>query len=165
VVVELGAGTGAFTEQIQHRLGGRGHHIAVEINERFARRLATRFPAVDVVADDARNVAGLLAARGHQYADIIVSGLPWAAFAPGLQDDVLSAVVGALAPQGVFTTFAYSYLRWAPPARRLRRSLEGAFEEVVRSRSIWANVPAAFVYHCRRPTAAPGNTLGSSGRP
>ena len=32
VVVELGPGTGSFTAEIQRRLGGRGRHIAVEIN-------------------------------------------------------------------------------------------------------------------------------------
>lgn len=37
VVVELGPGTGPFTAEIQRRLGGRGRHIAVEINPRLAR--------------------------------------------------------------------------------------------------------------------------------
>ena len=33
IVIELGPGTGAFTAEIQQRLGGRGHHLAVELNE------------------------------------------------------------------------------------------------------------------------------------
>lgn len=162
VIVELGAGTGAFTSVIQQRLGGRGHHVAVEINERFARRLAARFPAVDVVAGDARDLTGLLAERGHRDADVIVSGLPWAAFTPARQDDLLRAVVGALSPQGAFTTFAYTHLRWAAPARRLRRSLQEAFEEVVVGRNIWANMPPAFVYHCRRPAAGTDVAAGGT---
>ncbi|MGI5368392.1 hypothetical protein [Streptomyces iakyrus] len=38
VVVELEPVTGAFTGLIQELLGGRGHHLAVEINPRLAYR-------------------------------------------------------------------------------------------------------------------------------
>ncbi|WP_431915202.1 class I SAM-dependent methyltransferase [Nonomuraea jabiensis] len=151
LVVELGPGTGAFTAAIQHRLDGRGHHLAIEVNERFAQRLATRYPQVDVAVADARDLREVLAERGHHRADVIVSGLPWAAFAPSRQHDLLDALTGALAPHGAFTTFAYTHTRWAPPARRLRRSLAGRFEEVVVSRTVWGNVPPAFVYFCRGP--------------
>ncbi|MEV4131708.1 SAM-dependent methyltransferase [Dactylosporangium sp. NPDC049742] len=151
VVVELGPGTGAFSGAVQRRLAGRGHHIAVEVNERFAGLLAARYPQIDVAVADARNLREVLAERGHRHADVIVSGLPWAAFAGGQQDELLGAVTDTLAPDGAFTTFAYTLARWAPPARRLRRSLGARFEEVVASRTVWANVPPAFVYFCRRP--------------
>ncbi|WP_238016060.1 methyltransferase domain-containing protein [Dactylosporangium sp. AC04546] len=151
LVVELGPGTGAFTAAIQRRLAGRGSHLAIEINARFAERLTDRYPEVDLAVADARDLRDVLARRGHRHADVIVSGLPWAAFAPGCQDDLLDAVVGSLAPHGAFTTFAYTHTRWAPPARRLRRLLRARFEEVVLSRTVWANLPPAFVYVCRRP--------------
>ncbi|WP_432832052.1 class I SAM-dependent methyltransferase [Dactylosporangium sp. CA-092794] len=154
LVVELGPGTGAFTAEIQRRLAGRGRHLAIEINERFAGRLAARFPEVDVAVADARGLRDVLARRGHRHADVIVSGLPWAAFTPGRQDDLLDAVVAGLAPHGAFTTFAYTHTRWAPPARRLRRTLRARFEEVVLGRTVWANMPPAFVYSCRRPRTA-----------
>jgi phosphatidylethanolamine/phosphatidyl-N-methylethanolamine N-methyltransferase len=150
LIVELGPGTGAFTAAIQRRLGGRGHHLAVEVNERFARPLAARFPQVEVAVADARDLRQVLAQRGYQHADVIVSGLPWAAFGQGLQDDLLGAVTDTLAPGGAFTTFAYTFARWAPPARRLRRSLKSGFDEVVTGRTVWANIPPAFVYFCRR---------------
>ncbi|MET7394968.1 methyltransferase domain-containing protein [Dactylosporangium sp. NPDC005572] len=157
VVVELGPGTGAFTDAIQRRLAGRGTHLAVELNARFAQQLAARHPAVDVVHADAAGLAALLAQRGLRSADVVVSGLPWAAFAAGRQHDVLSAVVATLSPHGVFTTFAYVHTRWAPPARRLLQSLRSRFDEVVVSRTVWANVPPALVYYCRRP-GVDGNT-------
>ncbi len=159
VVVELGAGTGAFTGQIQQRLAGRGRHIAIEINERFAMRLATRYPTVDVVLADAADLEAVLASRGLPQADVIVSGLPWAAFAEREQRDVLSAAVSALSPEGVFTTFAYVHARWAPPARRLQHALESRFDEVVVGRTVWGNLPPALVYHCRRPASVPGTRL------
>ncbi|WP_432975005.1 class I SAM-dependent methyltransferase [Dactylosporangium sp. CA-233914] len=153
LVVELGPGTGAFTAAIQRRLAGRGRHLAIEINARFAERLAARYPGVDLAVADARDLHDILAQRGHRRADAIVSGLPWAAFTPGRQDDLLDAVTAGLAPHGAFTTFAYTHTRWAPPALRLRRTLRARFEEVVHSRTVWANLPPAFVYYCRRPRA------------
>ncbi|GHJ08713.1 methyltransferase [Micromonospora humidisoli] len=154
LVVELGPGTGAFTAAIQRRLAGRGHHLAVEVNGRFAGLLATRYPQLDVAVADARNLGELLARRGHRRADVIVSGLPWAAFAGNQQDELLQAVTDALTPDGAFTTFGYTLARSAPPARRLRRALGDRFEEVVTGRTVWANLPPAFVYFCRRPRAA-----------
>ncbi|MYZ38184.1 MULTISPECIES: methyltransferase domain-containing protein [unclassified Streptomyces] len=150
LVVELGPGTGSFTGAIQRRLAGRGHHLAVEINERFAGMLTARYPGVEVAVADARNVRELLAERGYRQADVIVSGLPWAAFSSEHQDDLLDAITDILAPDGTFTTFAYTHTRWAPPARRLRDALGAAFEETVPGRTVWANVPPAFVYSCRR---------------
>ncbi|MFI9643213.1 class I SAM-dependent methyltransferase [Micromonospora sp. NPDC051925] len=157
LVVELGPGTGAFTAAIQHRLAGRGRHLAVEVNERFAGLLAARYPRLDVAVADARDLGDVLAQRGHGRADVIVSGLPWAAFAGGQQDELLHAVTDALTPNGAFTTFGYTFARWTPPAQRLRRALGDRFEEVVTGRTVWANVPPAFVYSCRRPrvTARP----------
>lgn len=155
VVVELGPGTGAFTAAIQRRLAGRGRHLAVEVNPRFARQLAAAHPAVDVVTADATDLALVLAQRGLRRADVVVSGLPWAAFAEHQQRDVLSAVAAALSPHGVFTTFAYVHARWARPARRLLRSMESRFDEVVISRTVWANLPPGLVYYCRRPHADP----------
>ncbi|MGI3199573.1 class I SAM-dependent methyltransferase [Streptomyces sp. GLT-R25] len=151
VVVELGPGTGAFTGAIQRRLGGRGRHIAVEINERFAARLAALHPGVDVALADAGSLAGVLGERGIERADVIVSGLPWVAFGENERRDVLAAVVDGLSESGAFTTFAYVHARWASPARRLLRSLEARFDEVVVGRTVWGNLPPALVYHCRRP--------------
>ena len=154
VVVELGAGTGAFTGPIQQRLAGRGRHIAVEINARFAAALALRHPGLDIALADAGDLRGLLTVRGLPHADVIVSSLPWADFAEHRQRVLLSAVVEALPSHGAFTTFAYVHNRWAAPARRLLRSLHTRFDEVVVSRTVWRNLPPALVYHCRRPGPA-----------
>ena len=159
VVVELGPGSGPVTEAIQRRLGGRGRHIAIELNPRFAERLADRFPAVEVICDDAAKVAALLGERGVPAADTVVSTLPWVAHGTGPGTDVISGVIAALSPEGAFTQVALTALRWAPPARRLLRSLEAHFDEVVIGRPVWSNIPPALVYYCRRP-AVPGPAAG-----
>ncbi|MFB4263414.1 class I SAM-dependent methyltransferase [Nonomuraea sp. GTA35] len=151
IVVELGPGTGPFTAEIQQRLGGRGHHLAVELNEPMARLLAERFPKVDVANEDATRLSKLLADRGLRMADVVVSGLPWAAFPDQLQRELLDAVTGAMNPGAAFTTFSYIHAIPLSSARRFRALLAERFEEVVPGRTVWRNTPPAFVFHARRP--------------
>lgn len=146
VVVELGPGTGAFTEVIRRRLDGRGRHLAVELNPRLADVLAKRFPDVDVVVADAERLPELLADRGV-LADVVISGLPWAAYRGRLTE----AVAAAMRPAGAFTQFTYTWTRWAGPSRRQLAGFRRCFEEVVLSRTIWGNVPPALVHVMRRP--------------
>lgn len=151
VVVELGPGTGAFTGAIQDRLGGRGRHVAVELNPRFAELLRRNFPAVDVANADATQLRTLLAERQIERADVIVSGLPWAVFPTELQTSLMDAVLATLCPGGAFTSFGYVHAMRLPPARRFRSRLQQSFEEVVVGRTVWQNVPPARVYFARRP--------------
>jgi len=151
VVVELGPGTGAFTAAIQRRLAGRGRHVAVEINSRFAALLSARYRTVDVVNADAADLGAVLGLRGHARADVVVSGLPWAAFPAHRQDAILREVVGALADGGAFTTFAYLHAVWSPPARRFRQALRARFDDLAIDRVVWSNLPPALTYHARRP--------------
>jgi phospholipid N-methyltransferase len=151
VVVELGPGTGAFTTAIQSRLHGRGRHLAVELNPLMADRLAARQPAVEIITGDGANLPELLAVRAVTGADVVVSGLPWAAFPARTQQTVLESVVSVLAVGGAFTTFGYGLTRWTAAARHFRRLLGERFEEVVIGRYVTGNLPPAFVYHARRP--------------
>jgi phosphatidylethanolamine/phosphatidyl-N-methylethanolamine N-methyltransferase len=151
VVVEMGPGTGSFTALIRHRLRGRGHHLAVELNPRFAGLLRARFPDLDVVDGDAVDLPKILADRGLGHADVIVSSLPWSVFTVRVQRSLLDAVRESLAENGAFTTFAYLHAIWLPPARRFRSLLDSTFEEVLTGRTVWWNPPPALVYTARRP--------------
>ncbi|GIH24155.1 methyltransferase [Acrocarpospora phusangensis] len=151
VVVELGPGTGSFTAEIQRRLGGRGRHLAVEINPSLAGHLSRSHPGVEVIVDDATKLPELLDARHAGQADVIISGLPWAAFGAGTQRALLDGVLTAMKPEAAFTMFAYVHARRLPPAVRIRKALVDNFEEVVLGRTVWRNLPPAFVYHARRP--------------
>jgi phospholipid N-methyltransferase len=154
VVVELGPGTGAFSSAIDQRLGGRGRHLAIEVNPLLAQRLAAQYPQVDVVVGQAQELPGILAANGLDRVDVIVSGLPWFAYtAPGPRP-LVHTVASALTDDGVLTQFAYSWTRWVPPARRLLHGLRQGFEEVVTGRTVWPNMPPATVYYARRPRPA-----------
>ena len=79
-VVELGPGTGAITAAIQRRLGGRGRHLAIERQPRWASLLQQRFPDVDVIHGDVADLPAILTEHDADPADAVVSGLPWAAY-------------------------------------------------------------------------------------
>jgi phospholipid N-methyltransferase len=149
VVLDLGAGTGQVTDVIQERLAGRGRHIAVEFNPRMAAILAERHPKVEVICDDARAVVDRLLAEGVR-TDLTVSGLPWPLTSP--TDTTIFGPLARLAkPEGAVTQLAHAWIRFFPTAKQVQRNLEAHFEEVVVSRTVWANVPPAVVYVARRP--------------
>lgn len=147
VVVELGAGAGATTACVQRRLGGRGRHIAVEVNPRLARVLEKRFPDVEVVCADAgKALAGL---AEHDVAlDLVFSTLPLS-FAE--DRSFLSAAGALLSPTGAFSQVQHSWTRPLPWAKEAERALRAAFEEVVVSRTVWRNAPPATITIARRP--------------
>ncbi|WP_437044255.1 class I SAM-dependent methyltransferase [Streptomyces sp. enrichment culture] len=151
IVVELGAGTGPFTAEIQRRLEGRGRHLAIEVNPSFAGLLSRRYPGAEVLQHDAADLRRLLDQRGIDRADVVVSGLPWALFPVSAQRQLLAEAVSSLGPHGAFTTFTYLHATPLNSARRFRTLLAEYFEEVVPSRTIWRNSPPAFVLHARRP--------------
>jgi phospholipid N-methyltransferase len=151
VTVELGAGTGAFTGLILNRIGKNTKFFAMELDRSYARSLKRRFPELTVYNDSAERMLDYLALHENAKADYIVSGLPWANIPSETQERIMEAILASLAPQGVFTTFAYLHARWLPKARRFRRSLEERFSRVDTSPVIWRNLPPAFVYRCRRP--------------
>ena len=153
LVVELGPGTGAFTTALQNRTGGRGRHLAIELNERWARLLESRHPDVEVVVADAVALPAVLAERGLGPVDAVVSGLPWAAYRTGSDGRRLPEIIaGVLAATGFLTQFAYTWSRWAAPARQQLADLRSSFADVAITPTVWRNVPPAVVYQARRPT-------------
>jgi len=85
--------------------------------------------------------------------DVVVSGLPWTAMTADRQQRILDAVTASLAPNGRFTTFAYAYAAWTPPARRFAASLRSRFAVVERTSVVWGNLPPAFVYRAALPVS------------
>ena len=132
--------------------GAGPRQLAVELNPRWAALLARRHPDVDVICADAHALPDLLAERGIGRVDAVVSGLPWVAYSPGPDGRALHAVIAdTLAADGVFTQFAYSWTRWAPPARRQLDDLRAHFAEVTTSPVVHRNLPPAVVRLARMP--------------
>jgi phospholipid N-methyltransferase len=150
VVVELGPGTGVFTESIARQLPDGARFFALELNPQFAAMTHRRCPDVKVFCDSAVRAREYLELEGMAHCDRIICGLPWAAFGEQLQDDLLDTIVDVLSPDGRFLTFAYLQGLLLPAGRRFRSKLRSRFARVTTTRTVWRNLPPAFVYCARK---------------
>lgn len=149
-VAELGPGTGVFTDAILGRLAPDARLIAVELNPVLAARLSAtrRDTRLTVVQGSAAELAVVVG----EPVDAVVSGLPWTVMPQNQRGYILDAVSEVLAPGGRFTTFAYLHAAWTPPARHFTAELACRFDRLECSRTVWANLPPAFVHRAtRRP--------------
>lgn len=149
-VAELGPGTGVITREILARLGDNAQFFAIELDEKIHHEFCRLLLDTAIVQDSAENLQRIMNDRNIEQLDIVVSGLPWASFPEELQENILAQVVECLAPGGYFTTFAYLHGLLLPAARRFRKKLQKKFSSVTTSHVVWANLPPAFVYHCRK---------------
>ena len=149
-VLEIGTGTGVVTEEIARQMSADSRLVSIEINPAFATVARAKVPTADIVIESAVNAPAILAERGYEHCDCVVSGLPWAVFPDQLQDDLLDAVNESLRRGGAFVTFAYVHGLKMAAARRFRDRLSDHFGRVERSRVVWANVPPAIVYRVRK---------------
>lgn len=146
-VVELGPGTGAFTELLLERLHRRGRLLAMEISDTNVTELRRRFPHCELIHDSAEHLPRYLQDRR---AKCIISGLAWGNMLPAMQDRIFDAMLESLTPDGQFVAFAYIHASWFPTSRRFRRRLLKDFKRVEKTPIIWRNLPPAFVYRCWR---------------
>lgn len=148
-LAEFGPGTGAITEIILDRKPPDANFFAIERCGRFVNVLQERFPGVKVFEDNVANVRAVAESQGFSSIDAVISGLPWSSFSDENQSEYLEALVDILGPGGQFATYAYLTGLPLPSAQRFRKKLHRFFKHVRCSRTIWRNMPPAFVYHCR----------------
>lgn len=146
-VVELGPGTGSFTELLLQRLHGRGRLLALELSETNIAELRRRFPHCETIHDSAENLPQHL---NGKRAKCVVSGLAWGNMMPTMQDRIFNAMLKSLAPNGQFVAFAYVHARFFPTTIRFRRLMFRNFKRVELTPIIWRNLPPAYVYRCWR---------------
>lgn len=150
VIVEFGAGTGVFTEQIQAERRKSSHFLSFEINEDFARITKERCPDVDVLNESASKTLERLKDRNLDGCDCIVSGLPWATLPKEIQEELFYTMVQALKPNGIFATFGYIQSSIMPNVTQFRSKLDGVFQETGVTHYIWSNMPPARIYWARK---------------
>jgi len=109
-VVELGGGTGVFTEALLKRGIPPEHLLVFELNDTLHQHLQQRFPRTPIVCADARNIVAVLREQGFAEpggVDAIISGLGLLSMNAELQRDILKPAFEALAPDGRFIQFTY----------------------------------------------------------
>ena len=107
-------------------------------------------PKLTFVAASVEDLDKILAEHGIEQIDAIICGLPWASLPLAVQERAFGHVSRFLVKDGLVITFAYLQGLVFPGARALRRRFDTIFSKVSRTRIIWANVPPAFAYVCRK---------------
>ncbi|QQE73815.1 phospholipid methyltransferase [Brevibacillus composti] len=139
VIIELGPGTGVFTQSILQKKRADATYVAVERDPLFRDMLIRRFPDM-TIWDEALKINEYRENAGIGKANAIISGLPFANFPEELRTGILDQVQSALVPGGLFITFQYSLQLKAELQQRFQR-VEITFTPL--------NIPPAFIYTCR----------------
>lgn len=149
-VIELGSGTGVFTEKIQSKINHNTDFAVIELNPIFASQTKKICPTVTVYNDCASNIEKILSVRRLDSCDVIISGLPWTLFESGEQEKLIKIIQKSLSNGGSFLTFSYAHGQVFSSARRFRRVLEKHFFSMQTTPVVWRNVPPAFIYICEK---------------
>ncbi|WP_222400551.1 class I SAM-dependent methyltransferase [Rhizobium leguminosarum] len=148
-VIELGPGTGVFTEAVLKRGVAESNLILVEYNQRFASELSLRFPAARTIQMDAtqlRKVTLLPSAP----VGAVLSGLPLLSIPTRKVIATLEGAFSHLRQDGAFYQFTYGPRCPIPRPLLDRLGLKATY--VGRT---FANVPPAFVYRVSRRKPRP----------
>ncbi|WP_310468808.1 methyltransferase domain-containing protein [Sphingomonas sp.] len=145
--VEYGPGVGTFTRPILDRLGPDATLIAIDTNAEFVSYLKKDIddPRLVAVAGSAAEVEKIVADRGFDHADYVLSGLPFSTLPPGVGAAIGKATSRVIRPGGAFLVYQFSpkVLDFIKPwFQRIDRGFE------------WINVPPATLFWAWREEAA-----------
>jgi phospholipid N-methyltransferase len=141
VIVELGPGTGIFTEKIMKRLNPDTHLVVIELNDEFHQKLAakTHQENCHIVHGSASDLEKILSDLGLGKADCIVSSLPFSNFPKEIRVSIMQAVLHCLITSGTFIQFQYTL--------QSKKHFKSLFNNVAIDYAAF-NFPPAFVYSC-----------------
>jgi len=158
VVVELGFGTGAITNEILRRLRPNSVLLAIDLNPVFLNHVRQKLDDERLipVLGRAERLGYLMKRHGIERADAIVSSLGLTGMRPSQRSSILSEISKHLRREGVLTQYQYLHASGEPNwvsslglARFAERDfLRSHFRHVASERVIW-NLPPATVYTCR----------------
>ena len=136
-VVELGPGTGVFTEELYRRLPDDAEVMVIELDAGYVKDLKRRFgDRFDIFQASASELENLVAERNWPRVDFVISGLPFVI--PQSVKEVLFASLKARTDQGtVFRFFTYMPPLMKPHYRDFDLNLV---------RFVGANFPPMWIY-------------------
>jgi phospholipid N-methyltransferase len=143
-IIELGGGTGVFTQALLEHGVEPDNLLVVELNEELHQLLHQRFPSVRIVCGDAQELKTIVSETAFATeggVDAVVSGLGMLSMSRATQRAILSGVFAVLREDGRFIQFTYG------PASPLSREVLNELGLRVRRAGVaWLNVPPATVY-------------------
>jgi len=141
-VVEFGAGTGVFTEKILQMRPLGAVVIVFEMNKAFCLELAEKFAEEEnlyILNESAVSIGKHIRRHGFEFADVIISGLPFTSLSAEVGEGILKEARSWLRPCGCFVTFQYTLFK--------KGFIEQFFDNVEITREV-RNVPPAYVLRC-----------------
>ncbi len=144
-IIEVGAGTGAITAEINSRLPYNGNFTSVEKNSKFAGLIRERFQGkVEVIEADIRDID-----RDHfGEIDCLISSLPMTLWKNDLQKDIITSMHSLLASHGRMIFFSYLTSNIFGGKNMLLSNLSESFSTVREYKIVWKNTPPAKIYIC-----------------
>src|SRR5262245_29194909 len=106
-IVEIGPGTGPFTQALLAAGVEPSRLILVEFDREFVLHLKRKFPGVTVIEGDAADLPRLLERQGHEKVSRILSGLPLRSMPAQLRAAISRAMAASLADGGRLVQFSY----------------------------------------------------------
>ena len=157
-VIELGPGTGAFTQRLLERGVPEDRLALIEYGSDFARLLEKRYAQAKVLRMDATRLKRVELFNAEK-AGAVVSGIPLLSMSARQMMAILSGAFHHLRPTGAFYQFTYGPLCPVPRAILDRLGLKS----VLIGRA-FVNVPPAGIYRItRNPMPARGLTSQADG--
>ncbi len=143
IVIELGAGSGAFTSELLKKIPIDGKLIIFEINKNLADHLKenVKDSRCLIIQDDACNIRKHLQKLNIDSVDYIVSGLPIGNFKRNVRSELLHEIKNSLKQEGVYIQFQYFLANWNQISKMFDAKII-AYE--------FRNLPPAFVYKCHK---------------
>lgn len=145
-VIELGPGTGVFTQALIRQGVSEDRLILVEKGAEFAAMLAQRFPRARLLCVDAADIGDAIGTQSAQ-AGAVVSGLPLLSMPATTVSAILAGSFSHLRDDGCFYQFTYG-----PRCPVPGKLMDELGLEAIRMGRTLRNIPPAAVYRiARRP--------------
>jgi phospholipid N-methyltransferase len=143
VLIELGPGTGVFTDRILEKMHPDAKLLVFELNDNFCNALKKRItdPRAVIIHDSAEKIEEYLEKYALGKADVVISSLPLANFPAALRQSILDASHRSLKNVGKYVQFQYSL--------QSKKHIKNTFDEVNIDFTP-LNFPPAFVYTCKK---------------
>lgn len=137
--VEYGPGVGTFTQHVLDRLKPDATLLTIDTNPDFTDYLNSKFAdsRLQAVTGSAANVRKIMADRGFEAADYILSGLPFSTLPAGVGPRIAEQTEAALRPGGAFLVYQFS--------PKVRDFIAPHFERIDKGFE-WINIPPATLF-------------------
>lgn len=156
-ILEVGAGTGIFTEVIANKMMPEDRLDVIELEKNLCVHLKDNFKKMGNVAIHCTSIVDFVPNKPY---DIIVSGLPFNAFDSDLVQKILDKYISIVKDDGVISYFEYIFISSAKMFMTYGTSKENIKKidkitsdflkkyEFKKAKVIW-NIPPAWVHHVR----------------